>query len=236
MRKADKPKNRLSKFTGVFIPAEILAKRNISLIEKLIIADIGYFKENGYRVSNTVMAAKFNVSRRTIINSINRLKSSKLGFIIDIGQDDYHRCLKLNGEISALFSKGKGAKLAPVKQPTDGKKTYLESSEEFQLAKLLFDEIRMRKPDFKEQNLQAWARHIDLMMHKDNRKPDRIAQVIRWVQADSGNGSWQGWQNNILSAKKLREKFDKLELSMEKNNGNGSKNRECSEPVGAFIR
>ncbi len=102
------------KFTGVFIPAEILAMQNISLIEKSIISDIGYFEQGKYRVSNANLAKKFGVSRRTIINSINRLKSPKFNMIVDVGKDNYHRCLMLNGVISPLFNRAKGAKAAPV--------------------------------------------------------------------------------------------------------------------------
>jgi len=108
-----KPKKAM-KFTGIFVPTEVLEIRNVSMIEKLIICDVGYFKANGYRFSNTQMAAKFAVSRRTIINALNRLKSHKLGLIIDISQDKYHRRLRLSSEISALFEKGKGETIAPV--------------------------------------------------------------------------------------------------------------------------
>jgi hypothetical protein len=80
---------------------------------------------------------------------------------------------------------------------------------------LLFEEMTKRKPDHKKPNLQKWAKHIDYMIRLDERKPERIEAVIRWCQQDApkgGNGF--GWQNNILSTRKLREKFDKLELDM----------------------
>ena len=118
MPKAKEPNDKVAKFTGIFVPAEVLAMKNLSLIDKVIISDIGYFNSNGYRVSSDRMAKKFGCSRRTIINSIQRLKSNKLGLIIDTGKDDYHRCLKLKGEISALFGKQKGANSAPFERTT----------------------------------------------------------------------------------------------------------------------
>jgi hypothetical protein len=52
------------------------------------------------------------------------------------------------------------------------------------------------------------------MIRLDERKPERIEQVIRWTQQDPF------WQGNILSTAKLREKFDQLELKMgSKKNG-----------------
>lgn len=105
------------------------------------------------------------------------------------------------------------------KKPPSSKvpKEFSTDSTEYKLAKLLFDTIRQRKPDFKEKNLHTWAVHIDKMIRLDGRKPDRITEVIRWCQADSGDGSgWSGWQNNILCTETLRKQFDKLELAMRK--------------------
>jgi len=92
------------------------------------------------------------------------------------------------------------------------------NSAEFRLSELLQTLILSRKPDFKKPNLQQWAKGIDKMIRIDKRKPDVIEKVIIWCQADCGDGGkWEGWQNNILSTIKLREKFDKLELAMNKN-------------------
>jgi len=100
------------------------------------------------------------------------------------------------------------------KAPAKNGKFDLDSTE-FKLAQLLFDLIRERKPDHKPPNLQSWAKDIDLMIRRDHRAPERIRQVMEWAQHDTiprGNGFC--WANNILSASKLREKFDRLELDM----------------------
>ena len=94
---------------------------------------------------------------------------------------------------------------------------FRQNSDEFRLADLLLNLILERKPDYKRQNIQTWANHIDRMIRLDNRKPETIEAVIRWAQADTGDGGkWCGWQDNILSTAKLREQFDKLELGMNK--------------------
>jgi hypothetical protein len=87
---------------------------------------------------------------------------------------------------------------------------------EYKLAKLLLDEILKRKPDFRKPDLLKWTKHIDKMIRLDEgRTPEKIEAVIRWCQADEGDGGkWKGWQNNILSTEKLRKHFDKIELSM----------------------
>ena len=57
-------------------------------------------------------------------------------------------------------------------------------------------------------NLDGWAREFDLMVRVDKRDPEEIAKVIEFSQHDDF------WHTNILSAGKLREKYDQLYLKM----------------------
>ena len=95
------------------------------------------------------------------------------------------------------------------------KKVFSSDSVQYGLAQLLLNLIRARKSDFKEPNLQAWARQVDYMIRLDHRKPERIKAVIRWCQADGF------WRSNILSTDNLRRHFDRLEILMEKGEGDG---------------
>lgn len=216
------------KFTSLCIPAEILAERRWSGVEKHIICDVGYFMSTGreYKFKYAQIAVKLGVTRKAVFNAIARLKAS--GKITDTGRDNYHHNLHLNRELSTHFERAENKDIALPTQKTTS--NHLES---INLAELLLSEIQRRKPDFKKPNIQVWVKSIDLMISLDNRKPERIAKVIRWCQADNGNGRWNGWQDNILSAKKLREKFDKLELSMSRDN-EARKTIQCSEPIGAM--
>ena len=100
---------------------------------------------------------------------------------------------------------------SPSPSPIPKKKNiFVEDSIEFRLASLLLSEIKKRKNDFRQPNLQNWGKQVDLMIRLDHRKPDRIEKVIKWIQKDSF------WDSNILSTKKLREKFDQLEMVMGK--------------------
>ncbi|MBJ8031125.1 hypothetical protein [Bacillus cereus group sp. N21] len=83
-------------------------------------------------------------------------------------------------------------------------------------AKYLFEKIKGNNPKQKEPNFDTWANDFRLMREKDNREPQEIKDVIDWCQADPF------WQGNILSAKKLREKFDQLTIQM--NSKKGAKN------------
>jgi len=80
------------------------------------------------------------------------------------------------------------------------------------LAELLMSLILEKLPSFregqsgrKERTLQRWAADIDKMIRLDHRTPENIEAVMCWARADNF------WQSNILSASKLRDKFDTLE-------------------------
>lgn len=85
---------------------------------------------------------------------------------------------------------------------------YPHNSEAMNLSEFLLSQIQQHKPDFKKPNLQMWARHIDLMIRVDGRDPPRIRAVIEWGQKH------HFWHTVILSTKKLREKFDQLEIQV----------------------
>lgn len=83
-------------------------------------------------------------------------------------------------------------------------------------AKYLFEKIKGNNPKQKAPNFDSWANDFRLMREKDNRELQEIKDVIDWCQADPF------WQGNILSPKKLREKFDQLTIQM--NSKKGAKN------------
>lgn len=77
--------------------------------------------------------------------------------------------------------------------------------EHVRLSQLLADLIRQRDPKAKAAPLsKGWLDAIRLLIDRDGRSPAEVERVIRWCQADAF------WQANILSAPKLRAKFDQL--------------------------
>ena len=110
----------------------------------------------------------------------------------------------------------------------DDKKDYEfdDESVEIQLARFMIKEMLRVKPDSRVpkdniKSLQNWAKHIDYMIRLDNRKPREIAELFRWAQEDSF------WCSNIRSPRKLREKWDSLELQM--NNRKVNKTEKATE-------
>jgi len=88
------------------------------------------------------------------------------------------------------------------------KNKFSDDAIELYLASELFNLIIGNNPKAKKPNLQTWAKDIDLMMRSDERSAEDIETMINWCQRDSF------WQGNILSPKKLRDKFDQLTMKM----------------------
>jgi len=87
------------------------------------------------------------------------------------------------------------------------------SPEVVRLSHLLADLIRERDPKASVRpDSASWLRATRLLLADRRGDAAEVERVIRWCQADSF------WQNNILSPKKLREKFTQLALKANASN------------------
>jgi hypothetical protein len=227
-------------------PLAIIQDKRLTPLEQDYLCLIAALQNaDGCTASNNYFATYFAVSRPRAVEVItglrkkgfiesNEKKQGKkiIGKIIRIIDSDSKEALLTNSKESLLMDSKETPARIVRKSGFDSKESpahiirktlkdtikYSPTSVEVGLASLLFKKIRERKPDFKKPNLRQWAGHIDLMIRRDNRKPENIKAVILWCQADTGNGKgWDGWQDNVLSTAKLRKKFDDLELKMRKN-------------------
>ncbi len=85
---------------------------------------------------------------------------------------------------------------------------FIENSKEMMLAKLLFSLMQSNNPKVKQPNFQSWSKEFDYILRIDKREIEDVTKLIRWCQSNSF------WKSNILSPKKLREKYDMLYLKM----------------------
>ena len=104
------------------------------------------------------------------------------------------------------------------------KRVYDPDDINLKLANYLLTKIRERNSSIypidskNPPDTQKWANDIRLMHERDARSYDDIKRIIEWCQQDSF------WQNNILSASKLRKQFGKLiDKADAPNNFNGNK-------------
>ena len=106
--------------------------------------------------------------------------------------------------------------------PKSKKRIYDVDSIHYQLAEYLFEEMKKNNPEARKPDFHKWANDIRLMMEIDNRKEEQVRNMITWSQS---NDFWKG---NILSAKKLRDKYDQMKVqanqSYKNNNAAAPKN------------
>lgn len=90
------------------------------------------------------------------------------------------------------------------KRPHSDEPKYGPDAPPYKIAEHLLKRIREHNPEFKEPKLQHWANDIRLAHERDGRDYTKLDHMVDWCQDD------EFWQGNILSAKKLRDKYDQL--------------------------
>lgn len=165
-------------------------------IPKHILESIDYF----YKSSND------NESCNTDVTECNKKKQTS-NTDIDIDTE-------LEKEIEIEKDKEKDTKLQQSCKDDETFK-FAAGSIEIELARFMVDKLleikpNSRVPDKDVRSLQKWAQHIDYMIRLDKRKPEEIRSLFNWAQENSF------WCANIRSPRKLREKWDTLELQRDR--------------------
>ena len=97
---------------------------------------------------------------------------------------------------------------------------YPQNSQEHQLVSLLKAKILENNPRARvPANLQKWCQQVHLLLSKNGYQPDEVQRVIEYCQTDSF------WKTNILSAQKLRAKFDTLHLQVKEQEKGGRRGK-----------
>jgi predicted transcriptional regulator len=134
-----------------------------------------------------------------VVNTVNQgSKQGLLGVVNDVNQGSKQRLHKHKPYNINQMNINKSSK------------DFADDSPPMTLAKKLQTHILSNNPKAKTGNLQKWALEFDRMMRLDSRSYDEIVQVIEFSQRNSF------WMSNILSAKKLREQFDRLYLQSQR--------------------
>ena len=173
----------------------------------------------------TTLAEETNLSVQTIRTAIKRLKSTRE---LTQRQHGKHRILKLksydayqlantdsNNELTSKQHRfnieSTLDKECKERKNEKNEKKYTSDSDEYRLAALLIGKIIENNPTHKftslsEKDLETqthkYSAEVDRMIRLDSRTPGQIEFLIDWCQQDDF------WQGNILSMKKLRQKFD----------------------------
>ena len=95
----------------------------------------------------------------------------------------------------------------PSTTPTTSKT--MEAS--LRISNYLLGKITSINMNFKDVNIQTWANDIDKAMRIDKRTEEELGKCIDWIYEDT-KGAF--WIPNIMSGKKLREKFDTMNMQV----------------------
>lgn len=90
------------------------------------------------------------------------------------------------------------------------KRVYATDDPYYQLAEKLYQEI-LGNQDIKEPNLNQWADDIRKTVELDKRSLEQVSNMIEWATKDSF------WSGVVLSARKLREKYDTMKAQANRN-------------------
>ena len=196
----------------------------------------GYQKKED-AISLSQFAVKTGLKRPTVVRAINKLVSKKLLAVIKndntyINKYRFNKDFdqwavlskKITGVSKKIISGIKNDNKSVIKKDTYKRKKETITKEivvtkeitplDYELSNLLLEEIKNNLPTFKSPNIDEWANHVSKMRRLDNRTPEQIEYIIKWCQQD------HFWQGNILSTKKLREKFDQLIAQVKRANTN----------------
>lgn len=78
-----------------------------------------------------------------------------------------------------------------------------------EVASYLLQKIQKHQPTFKVQNFKVWVKDIDLALRIDCRTKEQLIGCINWIY---GTQRGNFWIANVLSGKKLREKFETMRM------------------------
>ena len=208
------------------IPAHVRYCKTLEANAKLFYGELtALSSQEGYCwASNKYFADLYGTDERTVKRWIHSLKENKF-ITVEITIDGIQRSRKIwiSPEFQKVFTKGQkcpdvGTKMSPrgdknvpcinTSSITPSKSHYVPSADAAGLADLLLEKVKETKPDIRPPNLNKWAKEIEGMIKKDNRDPEKIKIVLKWLPKSNF------WAKNILSAEKLRLQFDRLELEM----------------------
>lgn len=175
-------------------------------------------KRGSFLTSDQELSDRWGWSRKKVRTFLSTLKKEKM---VSLNRSPKGTCLSIE-KYSFYQDRGKTEDTTEEQQRVqqrntnnndnnvnnDNKYIYSSESNEYRLAVYLFNYIRKNNDKAKEPKFNTWAKEFNKIIRIDNRDLEEVKQVIKFSQTDSF------WYANILSPKKLREKYDQLLLKM----------------------
>lgn len=107
-----------------------------------------------------------------------------------------------------IYNNNKIKEEAKASKKSSGAVAPEPSADASALVKIFFSSLQKLNPNLREPDFKRWARELDKLLSIDKVPKERIEKVLAWLPTNPF------WAKNVLSAAKLREKFERLETEM----------------------
>ncbi|WBX80144.1 replication protein [Virgibacillus salarius] len=177
------------------------------------------FQRKEYEMSTGYLAQLIDTKSRSYIDrELTALIDRKIVTVKEIGQKGA-RVLSFNKNYKEWADKNTSKEEAipeikPKKKPTTKKRKYNEDNTYYKMAVYFYNLVNKVAQDAglphltKKANMQTWADDMRKLVEIDEVDKKLAKDVMDWVVNDSF------WKTNVLSARKLRDKFPELAIKM----------------------
>ncbi|WP_342578396.1 replication protein [Psychrobacillus sp. FSL K6-2843] len=177
------------------------------------------FQRKTNEMSVNFLAKTINAGRTQVIRELTALIDRKIINVIEIGSKGA-RIMSFNKDYKEWEEKERSEAPTPfpVKETKLNKKPqqnkYDEENTYYKMAIYYYGKVEKVANDagishlIKKSNMQTWSEDMRKLIEIDKVNKHLAKEVMDWVTQDSF------WKTNVLSAKKLREKFMELAIKM----------------------
>ena len=159
---------------------------------------VAYVSRKTHLDRKTVLACMKSLNAKELL-SRSKVSGSSNNYFLSIGSTNIGTGVvpkTVQGGVPNLGHK-------PKREP---KKNLRYEDGDMNIAKSIFNLIRNINPKHKEPKFDVWANDVRLMREQDNRSHHDILALFKYANSDDF------WKSNILSPKKLRDKWDVLTI------------------------
>jgi len=155
------------------------------------------------------VAKKTGMDRKTVLKCMKGLNDKNLLDRKKVYGSSNMYCLNISPKNGTYESPNNGTFKVPKtehKPKKEPKKNLRHEDGDMKVAVSIFNLIRNINPNHKEPKFDVWANDVRLMREQDNRSHHDILALFKYANSDDF------WKSNILSPKKLRDKWDVLTI------------------------
>ena len=160
--------------------------------------------------SVSYIAKKTSLDRKTVLKSLRSLNDREILSRAKVEGSSNQYFLSIGG--SPILGHGQ-SHISPEPVPNLGHKPINKPKKNLRWEKVdmetvesIFNLLLALNPKHRKPNMDSWANEIRLMRESDGHSHSEIMDLFRFANSDNF------WKSNILSPKKLREKWDVLTI------------------------